>query len=215
MAAAAHRLRAALSAQRVAAGTQHAELHGVDLHGAGLHGVDLHRIPVLCVHQRIFVFRYRKRVTVFSGGIRARLVRFVPELLVERTIMIATRNEPKPAETLNKEIVSELVHAPGPCVTLLLPPYRPGAGKAPAALLKTALHDAAKELADRKISDQVSNDLLEPLRQWSHEEDSLAGSASTRVIFRSTGLLHQFELPVPPFHVRACTVGGCFGSVPF
>ncbi|HTW64065.1 MAG TPA: hypothetical protein VME17_05590 [Bryobacteraceae bacterium] len=124
--------------------------------------------------------------------------------------MIATKLEAKPAEQFQKEIVSELVHSAGPCITLLLPPYRPGAGESPAALLKTTLHEAAQKLAARKISESQIGELLEPLRQWSHEEESVAGSVSVRAIFRSAGLLHQFELPAPPPRIRACTVGGCF-----
>ena len=30
------------------------------------------------------------------------------------------------AAPLGKEIIPELIHAKGPCITLLLPPYRPG-----------------------------------------------------------------------------------------
>lgn len=124
--------------------------------------------------------------------------------------MIATKIEAKPAESFKREVVLELVHAGGPCLTLLLPPYRPGTGEAPATLLKTALQDAAVKLAAWQIEEPVISDLLEPLRQLSHEEEPLGGSGSTRVIFRSPGLLYQFELPVAPPHARTCTVAGSF-----
>ncbi len=119
------------------------------------------------------------------------------------------------AEPLTKEIIQNLVHTAGPCITLLLPPYRPGEpGEPPAALLKTDLQEAAKNLAARRIAEPLITDLLEPLRQLSHEDESLAGSGFSRVIFRSLGLFRQFELPVPPAPARACTVGDCFAIRP-
>lgn len=126
--------------------------------------------------------------------------------------MIATRIESNTAEEILKiESVANLVHATGPCVTLLLPPYRPGAsGEAPATLLKTLLREAENKLTARNVPETEIADLLEPLRQLSHEEDSLSGSGFPRVIFRSPGLLHQFELPVAPPDARVCVVGGCF-----
>jgi Bacterial archaeo-eukaryotic release factor family 3 len=144
----------------------------------------------------------------------SQMVPRVREVFAGRILMIANKIERKPAEAFEKGIVSELVRAAGPCVTLVLPPYRHGASEAPAAQLKTALHDAAKQLAARKFSELVIGDLLEPLRQWSHEEDSLAGSTNARAIFRSAGLLHQFALPVPPPNRRFCTVGDCFWLCP-
>jgi len=114
-------------------------------------------------------------------------------------------------EPLLKEIIPELIHTPGPCITLLLPPYRPGEpGEPLAALLKTDMQEAAKRLATRRIAEPVIADLLEPLHQLSHEEESLAGSGSARVIFRSHGVFRQLELPVPPSPARDCTVGDCF-----
>jgi hypothetical protein len=108
-------------------------------------------------------------------------------------------------------MLSELVHASGPCVTLLLPPNRPGGSEeAPATLLKTVLHEATNKLAARRVEESLIDEVLEPLRQLSHEDESLAGANRPRAIFRSPGLLRQFDLPVAPPHVRACTVGGCF-----
>jgi len=126
--------------------------------------------------------------------------------------MIATKIDAKlTAEPLRKELIPELVHAAGPCITLLLPPYRPGeAGEPAAAQLKTGLQEAAKKLAARKIAEPLIDALLEPLRQLSHEEESLAGSGWARVIYRSTAVFRQFDLPVPPLPARACTVGDCF-----
>ncbi len=115
------------------------------------------------------------------------------------------------AEPLRKEIVPDLVHTAGPCITLLLPPYRPGeTSEPPAALLKSDLQAAARQLAARKVPEQAIGELLEPLRQLSHEEESLAGAVSARIIFRSPGVFRHFELPIPPSSEQACTVGGCF-----
>ncbi|MGA2211738.1 MAG: hypothetical protein ABSH31_00575 [Bryobacteraceae bacterium] len=126
--------------------------------------------------------------------------------------MIATNSDAKlAAELLRKELIPELVHASGPCITLLLPPYRPGeAGEPRAAFLKTQLQEAAKKLAARKIADPLIDALLEPLRHLSREEESLAGSCLPRVIFRSRTVFRQFDLPVPPMPATACTVGDCF-----
>jgi len=139
------------------------------------------------------------------------VVRFVPKVFME-DVMIETKIEAeRTVEPLNQEIIPELINAAGPCITLLLPPYRPGEpSETAAALLKTDLQQAAKDLAARKISEPLTAALLEPLRQLSHEEESLAGSGSTRVIFRSHGTFRQFALPVPPSPGRACTVGDCF-----
>src|SRR5580658_8254667 len=116
------------------------------------------------------------------------------ETMTETKMKVKLTTEP-----LLKEIIPALVHTPGPCITFLLPPYRPGEpGEPPAALLKTDLQEAAKRLAARRIAEPVIADMLEPLHQLSHEEESLAGSGSPRVIFRSHGVFYQSELPVPP-----------------
>jgi hypothetical protein len=119
------------------------------------------------------------------------------------------------AEPLTRQIIPDLIHTRGPCVTLLLPPYRPGEPAEPAAvLLKKDLQEAAKQLVARGVAEPVIADLLEPLRQLSHEDESMAGSRFARVIFRSQGVFREFELAVPPASVRACTVGECFSIRP-
>lgn len=125
---------------------------------------------------------------------------------------MATKIETKlTSEPLRKEIVLDLVHVAGTCVTLLLPPYRPGEpGEPAAALLKTDLQEAAKKLGARRVPEPLIADLFEPLHKLSRDEELLAGSGSARVIFRSLGVFRQFELPVPPSPQRACTVGDCF-----
>jgi hypothetical protein len=143
-----------------------------------------------------------------------KVVRFVPWGLLENIMIdtsIQTNDTKLTAEPLRKEIVPDLVNTAGPCITLLLPPYRPGEPSEPAAaLLKTDLQAATRQLAARKVPDPAIGDLLEPLRQLSHEEESLAGTGFGRIIFRSAGVFRQFELPIPPSPEQACTVGGCF-----
>lgn len=126
--------------------------------------------------------------------------------------MTAPKIETKPtAEPLSPRIVPDLINATAPCITVLLPPYRPGEpGKPAAAMLKVDLQEAARSLAARKMAEPLIAELLEPLHQLSHEEESLAGSGFPRVIFRSHGVFRQFELPVPPSPFRACVVGDCF-----
>jgi Bacterial archaeo-eukaryotic release factor family 3 len=130
--------------------------------------------------------------------------------------MIATMLETKlTVEPLRKNLIPDLIHTSGPCITLLLPPYRPGEPADPAAaLLKADLQEATRKLRTRGIEETLVDELLEPLRQLSHEDESLAGSSSARVIFRSHGRFSQFELPLPPAPAQPCTVGGCFSIRP-
>jgi hypothetical protein len=130
--------------------------------------------------------------------------------------MIETSAAPEQTtEPLTRQMIPDLIHTRGPCVTLLLPPYRPGEPAEPAAvLLKNDLQEAAKQLAARQVAEPVIAELLEPLRQLSHEDESMAGSGFARVIFRSNGVFREFELAVPPASVRACTVGECFSIRP-
>lgn len=126
--------------------------------------------------------------------------------------MNATKLETRlTTEPLTKEIIPNLVSAGGPCITVLLPPYRPGEpGKPAAAVLKMDLQEALKSLAARRIGEPLLAELLEPLHQLSRVEESLEGSAFWRVVFRSPDLFQRFELPVPPLPMRACMVGDCF-----
>ncbi len=66
----------------------------------------------------------------------------------------------------------------------------------PAAILKADLQEAAKKLAARKIAEPLIRELLEPLERLSQAEESLAGAASARVIFRSHEVFRQFELAI-------------------
>lgn len=114
-----------------------------------------------------------------------------------------------PPESLKLERIHDLIRSEGPCVTLLLPPYRPGEQSKPlAALVRTSLQGAEHQLAERDIPEAVTRDLLEPLEELARNPDFLAGSHWSRVIFRSPDSLRQFTLTeaVKP----ALYVGGCF-----
>lgn len=127
-------------------------------------------------------------------------------------IMIDTKIETTSAAyEFTGEELRDLVRTDGPCITVILPPYRPGEARKPAAaILKAALQEAAGKLAARRVAKPVIEELLEPLHHLAHEEESLAGTDWARAILRSHGVYRQFELPVPPAPAQACTVGDCF-----
>ena len=115
------------------------------------------------------------------------------------------------AAPLSSKVVPDLIHAGGPCITLLLPPYRAGErSETAAALLKVELQQAAKDLSTRGIGEPLITTLLDPLYTLSEDKSSLTGSHLDRVIFRSEGIFRQFMLPVPAAPARSCTVGDCF-----
>lgn len=130
--------------------------------------------------------------------------------------MIDTKNELKlTSDPLTLKTVTELAGTAGPCITVILPPYRPGEPAKPAAtLLKTDLQEVAEKLVARKATPAIVEELLEPLRQLSHEEEALAGSGFARVIFRAPGVFRQFDLRFPPTPAQACIVGDCFSIRP-
>ena len=110
---------------------------------------------------------------------------------------------------LRLDQIQKLLGAAGPCITLLLPSYRPGEqAKSMATLLKTSLREAARQLADGKVPATVATALLEPLEQLAEDEELSAGSHFGRVIFRSGEVFEQFELMEPPS--QALTVGSRF-----
>lgn len=112
-------------------------------------------------------------------------------------------------EPLRLESIQELVRSSAPCITVLLPPYRPGEqARSIAALLKSNVKDAARELVYRKVPESVMADLLDPLQQLTEDPELLGGSHWGRAVFRSEQVFRQYELtePVSP----TLKVGGCF-----
>jgi hypothetical protein len=126
--------------------------------------------------------------------------------------MIDTKSDSRrPVAGITGETIRDLVRREGPCITVILPPYRPGEpGKPAATILKTDLQEAAGKLAARKIAKPLIEELLEPLEQLTHQEESLAGSGWARAILRSRGVFREFELPLPPTPAQACAVSDCF-----
>ena len=115
---------------------------------------------------------------------------------------------------LRPDSIHELLGSAGPCITLLLPPYRPGEqAKSMAAIIKTDLQQAGKQLRLRKIPEPVIVDLLAPLEHLTGEEEFLAGTHCGRAIFRAPDVLRQFELLGPVN--QALAIGGCFQIRPF
>lgn len=114
-----------------------------------------------------------------------------------------------PLESMQLERIHEIIASPGPCITFLLPPYRPGEHSKPAvAFIKSNLHEAARQLAERNVSESLIHDLLQPLEQLAADPDLWGGSHWGRVIFRSPETWSQFNLTEsikPALHI-----GGAF-----
>jgi hypothetical protein len=67
--------------------------------------------------------------------------------------------------SLRLDQIQKLLGAAGPCITLLLPSYRPGEqAKSMATLLKTYLQEAARQLTGGKVPATVALALLERTR---------------------------------------------------
>ena len=105
--------------------------------------------------------------------------------------------------------IREMLRPPGPCVTIMLPPYHPGeAAATSAALLKTNIQEAARQLAERGLSKSASASLLQPLERLAEDPTLASGSQVGRAIFRSPSVFEQFHLAQP---VKASLrVGGSF-----
>ncbi len=126
--------------------------------------------------------------------------------------MTETKTEPGLTAALRSEnIIPELIHAEGPCITLLLPPCRPGEPSETAAvLLKVEVQQAAKDLSNHGVPEPLIATLLEPLHRLSEETSSQTGRGLDRMIFRSQAIFRQVTLQVTASPARHCTVGDCF-----
>ena len=116
-------------------------------------------------------------------------------------------------ETLQPASLQEILGLPGPCLTLFLPPYRPGElASTPAALLKAGLQHAGQELAERRCPETDRAELFAPLEELAQDPELLEGSGRGRAIFRSPELLRQFHMiqPVP----ASVVVAGSFAVRP-
>jgi hypothetical protein len=121
---------------------------------------------------------------------------------------MASANSPEP-ELLQLESIRDMLASTGPCITALLPPYRPGEPVgSPATLLTSYIQEAARRLAERALPQSVSADLLQPLEVLSEDPVLGVGTQWGRVIFRSPSVLELFHLtqPVQP----SLSVGSSF-----
>ena len=91
-------------------------------------------------------------------------------------------------KSLRREGIQELVQSPGPCISLLLPPYRPGEqAMSTAALLKANLRNAAWQLVERKLREPAISDLLSHYKNWVEDRALPGGCHWGRAFFvRST-----------------------------
>jgi hypothetical protein len=122
--------------------------------------------------------------------------------------MIETKSST--VESLQAQNLHELSQrSSGPCITILLPPFRPAEhSKSKGAVLKILLQDALRQLTANRVSEPVVRDLVTPLEQLAGDPELAGGSSSCRAIFRSPEALHQFELVEPV--TAALMIGGCF-----
>jgi hypothetical protein len=97
-----------------------------------------------------------------------------------------------PAEALRFGTIREFLHAPGPCITIVLPSYHPGAATgSPATILKTYVQDATRQLADCKVPIAQQSAMIQPLARLAEDPVLATGSQTGRVIFRSPSIFHQ------------------------
>jgi len=86
----------------------------------------------------------------------------------------------------------DLCESPAPCITILLGPYRPGAGgPSHAARLKSAIPIVEQELAKLSTPGEFI-ELLEPLRELAASGEMEAGGGGM-VIFRAPGKFDRFH----------------------
>lgn len=106
--------------------------------------------------------------------------------------MLATNSTT--TEIIRIERMREILHAEGPCITMFLPPCRPGEAKgSPGALIKANIQAATQELAKQHFSTSDAVELLKPLEDPTLEE----ASHWSRVILNSRDIIEQFRLSQP------------------
>src|SRR5579871_3906184 len=97
--------------------------------------------------------------------------------------MVATHST---FELLRLSEIRDILRSRGPCITILLPPYRPGepAGSG-GAILKSNISEVARQLAERGLSKSGIASLLQPLEQLTANPGMAAGSHWSRAILLS------------------------------
>ena len=116
-------------------------------------------------------------------------------------------------EPLRRDSIQQALKSSGPCLTVLLPPYHPGAQEqSTATLLNTIIQDATRQLRDRNLPQPEIANLLDPLREMAKDPDLLGGSHWGRVVLRSPEVFRQFHLTETAR--ESLTVAGCFNIRP-
>ena len=101
-------------------------------------------------------------------------------------------------EPVQLDKIQELLRLPGPCLTVLLPPYRPGEqAKSMAALIKSDIQAATPKLSGIKIQRSEIEDLLDPLEQLTGDSGFLGGAHWGCCIFRSHQVFQKLDLLNP------------------
>jgi len=110
----------------------------------------------------------------------------------------ATMLEVSTLESLRLEHVQELLRSSGPCITILLPPYRRGGQeKSTATILKSDIQEVVRQLTEVKLPDPDIADLLAPVHELCRNPELAGGSHWGRAIFRAAGVFRQFQLAEP------------------
>ena len=98
-------------------------------------------------------------------------------------------------ELLRLGTMREILRSSGPCVTVLLPPYRPGEPTGSSAtILKANLQEAARQLGERGLQRSAITSLLHPIESLAEDPSLEEGSHWGRAIFRSSNVFQQFRL---------------------
>ena len=106
-----------------------------------------------------------------------------------------TNTQSSKTELLRPSAVREILRAPGPCITILLPSYRPGESTgSSAALLKSYIRDASHELSERGFGNSAKTALLEPLEACAEAPALAGGTQWGHAIFRSPNVFERFAL---------------------
>jgi hypothetical protein len=121
---------------------------------------------------------------------------------------MGTKNLATP-ELIRAGGMREMLRSAGPCVTILLPPYRLGeqAGSQ-AALLRSMIPEASKHLIDRGYAKSSAAALLAPLDHLCDDPALLSGSRWSRAVFCSPTVYELVQL-TQPFEA-SLTVSGSF-----
>ena len=113
------------------------------------------------------------------------------------------------SEEFDLEKLQEVLRLPGPCITVLIPPYHPGEPTGSrAALLRANLQDATRQLGQLAFPKTAAEDLLEPIGRLANDSAWLGGAHLGCALFRSPEIFHQLPLTLPA--KAALTVAGCF-----